>query len=95
MGEEIAGGGPEDPFADAAAIATLGAGLLISELTPNPSQPKQNCDKCKPLYDAIDNAVNVLQRRNGQLIDNPLIYRKVENSQLKDISWRSRIGSAG
>ena len=39
IGEEIAGGGPEDPVADLAAIATLGVGALVTALTPHPNNP--------------------------------------------------------
>lgn len=38
LGEEVVGGGPEDPFADVAAVLTLGAGLFVAELTPDPTQ---------------------------------------------------------
>ena len=39
VGEEIVGGGPEDPFADAAAAATLGVGLAATALKPGHSKP--------------------------------------------------------
>jgi hypothetical protein len=37
MGEEVAGGGPEDPIADVAALVTIAVGAIIAEVSPTPS----------------------------------------------------------
>ncbi len=40
LGEEAAGLGPEDPFADLAAGVTLGVGLVVAAILPNPTLPQ-------------------------------------------------------
>jgi RHS repeat-associated protein len=37
VGEEVAGGGPVDPIADAAALLTLGIGAIVAELSSSPT----------------------------------------------------------
>jgi len=39
VGEEVAGGGPLDPFADLAALGTLGVAAVVTQLKPQGSQP--------------------------------------------------------
>ncbi len=39
LGEEVAGGGPEDPVADVAAAITLGIGLAVAIASPDPDMP--------------------------------------------------------